>query len=413
VIDDRTLNKYKSCRTPFGSRLANSIDWEEQSFQQYEGRCAFLNEQNLCDIYIEAGEHMLCRTCRMYPRHIEEFENEREISLSLSCPVVARMLLKREQPVRFLSAEDEKEEAEDEEFDFFLYSALQDCRSAMIDSLQDRTYPVAIRMAKILALAHDVQNRINSRRIFEIEEVLERYQRPGADAALQRKLLRWMEERTEWITGKNSGSDVDTQEHPGSVAIWAMQKKKELLALLDELEVLDASWQEQLKVYREFLYEKGEILYTKRRKLIARLWARQDSEVEAKKVAANVHPEYERTGWTEIESEQLMVYFIFTYFCGAIYDGDAFAKVKMAVVSTLILRELELAAQIGMGPMTLITLEDRARIAWRYSRELEHSDENLNRMEELMNETKVCSFETLLLLLLNEDKLAKEDVEDE
>ena len=29
--------------------------WKEGSFKQYHGRCAFLNEENLCDIYSEAG----------------------------------------------------------------------------------------------------------------------------------------------------------------------------------------------------------------------------------------------------------------------------------------------------------------------------------------------------------------------
>ena len=62
-------------------------------FRQYNRRCAFLNEENLCDIYTEAGPEMFCRTCRNYPRHIEEFEGLREISLSLSCPEAARILL--------------------------------------------------------------------------------------------------------------------------------------------------------------------------------------------------------------------------------------------------------------------------------------------------------------------------------
>lgn len=45
-----------------------------------------MNEENLCDIYTEAGKKMLCKTCTRYPRHYEEYENLREISLSLSCP---------------------------------------------------------------------------------------------------------------------------------------------------------------------------------------------------------------------------------------------------------------------------------------------------------------------------------------
>ena len=93
VIDPVSLKKYKDHPGFFGNRLRNSIDWEKGSFEQYNGRCAFLNEEGLCDIYAEAGEGMLCKTCTRYPRHYEEYENLREISLSLSCPAAARLVL--------------------------------------------------------------------------------------------------------------------------------------------------------------------------------------------------------------------------------------------------------------------------------------------------------------------------------
>ena len=35
----------------FGKRLRNSIDWEEECFYQKNRRCAFLNDENLCDLY--------------------------------------------------------------------------------------------------------------------------------------------------------------------------------------------------------------------------------------------------------------------------------------------------------------------------------------------------------------------------
>lgn len=368
VIDDAALEKYKAMAgirkikkgrpvmerkggTPFGNRLANSIDWENQTFLQYAGRCAFLDEQNLCDIYTEAGPEYFCKTCRNYPRHIEEFENEREISLSLSCPVVARMLLDRAEPVKFVSRDTDEEE-QDEEFDEFLYFMLQDCRSVMIEILQNREKPVAFRMAKVLALAHDVQNRIDARQMFDIENVLERYQREGADEALEKKLEKKLERSVRMVF------------------------REKLMGLLEELEVLDPSWPEQLKIYKKSLYGHGEAAYE-----------------------AFVSEGESRMTWKEIEAEQLMVYFLFTYFCGAVYDGDALAKVKMAIVSTLLIQEMELAelaAEKSRGQDCGISLEDRARIAWRFSRELEHSDQNLDTMEVLMNESEAAEFEWLL-----------------
>ena len=55
MIDETTLKRYKKQSGVFGNRLFNSIDWKEKAFLQYDRRCAFLNEENLCDIYTEAG----------------------------------------------------------------------------------------------------------------------------------------------------------------------------------------------------------------------------------------------------------------------------------------------------------------------------------------------------------------------
>ena len=102
-IDDTTLRKYRKMKGPLGSRLLNEIDWKEKCFRRYNGRCAFLNEEGLCDLYLEGGQsRAFCRTCRMYPRHVEEFEGAREISLSLSCIRAAQTILGCREPVRFL-----------------------------------------------------------------------------------------------------------------------------------------------------------------------------------------------------------------------------------------------------------------------------------------------------------------------
>ena len=96
VIDDATLTQYSeiSNEHPFKERLNQSIDWDEEVFKQDKcGRCAFLNDENLCDLYTALGEENLCHTCSTYPRHIEEFEDLREVTLSLSCPEVARILM--------------------------------------------------------------------------------------------------------------------------------------------------------------------------------------------------------------------------------------------------------------------------------------------------------------------------------
>lgn len=333
VIDEKSMRRYRKEKGSFGNRIRNSVNWKEKTFLQYENkRCAFLNEENLCDMHIEAGPEMMCATCRKYPRHIEEFENEREITLSMSCPAAAVMILGKQEPVSMLTAEDDREE-ELEEFDFFLYSALQDTREEMLGMLQNRKIPVHLRMAEVLALAHDVQNRISANRIFEIETLLERYRGEQAQKRLQTQIG---QERKR----KNA---------------------EELLLLAEEFEVLDPVWKKDLQIW--------------------------------KKCAQIQQPEE----IPENEIEQMAVYYLYTYFCGAVYDGDALAKAKMAVVSTLIWEELCRAEEARKGEK--LTFEDRVKLAYRYSRELEHSDQNLNTMEELMNHREEASFSGLMEIL--------------
>ena len=153
VADEASLEKYKNETGTFAERLKESVNWEEGTFKQdKDRRCAFLNQSNLCDMYTALGEESLCRTCKLYPRHIEEFEDVREVTLSVSCPEVARILMNKKEPVHFLTYEKEGEE-EYEEFDPFLYSMLVDARDAMLGILQDREHSLKIRVGLILGMA--------------------------------------------------------------------------------------------------------------------------------------------------------------------------------------------------------------------------------------------------------------------
>lgn len=337
VIDEKSRKKYKRYLGAFGKRLRASVDWKEGSFCQNRKRCAFLNEDNLCDIYKNAGEHMLCDTCRRYPRHVEEYEDLREISLSISCPVVAQMLLYREEPVRFLAKESKMPPEEYEEFDYMLFTKLCDARELMISILQNRREDIRTRIAMVLSLGHDIQRRISADRLFEIDEILERY---ASEGALQR-----FEKRC-----------ADYRESPPEIV---EEISRELESLLDELEVL----KDDFPNYRRERLGKG---------------ARSVSGEEA------------------VCLEQLMVYFIYTYFCGAVYDCQAYGKVKFAVASTMIIRSLWMGdSRFGTG----LAGEAVTEAAYRYSREVEHSDTNLLHMEEMLLGDKMLGIENMIRLL--------------
>ena len=347
VIDEKSQKKYKKVRGSFRKRLLRSIDWKEGVFKQSaDKRCAFLNENNLCDMYTALGSKSLCKTCRLYPRHIEEFEGVREISLSLSCPEVAKILLAKKESVKFVSFEKEGEE-EYEDFDLLLYSKLADAREVMIRILQDRTMPISLRSGLVLAIAHDMQGRINREEIFGCDEVLDKYQTESAKRFVEQKIEEWQN---------------DWQER--------FHFSKNNFELLHELELLKEDWFVTLTETEQLLYSD--------KNLYAGLCTGFEEWCEAN-----------LPDW-EIIQEQIMVYFVFTYFCGAVYDGRIYGKIQMAAASLFYIEQMLMARFVkNEGHLYEVDIQD---IVYRYSREVEHSDENLERLEKIMEkEVWLCT----------------------
>ena len=80
VIDDDSLERYQEYDGDYRPELHRKVNWKEGVFRHgRSGKCAFLRDDMLCDLYIHMGKESLCTTCREYPRHTEEFENVREV----------------------------------------------------------------------------------------------------------------------------------------------------------------------------------------------------------------------------------------------------------------------------------------------------------------------------------------------
>ena len=77
-IDPDTADYYRSCITdgdPFSPQLSQKICWESPAhfLLKEDDRCPFLNQDNLCEIYIHLGEQALCEICDQHPRFHEWF----------------------------------------------------------------------------------------------------------------------------------------------------------------------------------------------------------------------------------------------------------------------------------------------------------------------------------------------------
>lgn len=86
-----------------------------------------------------------------------------------------------------------------------------------------------------------------------------------------------------------------------------------------------------------------------------------------------------RLKW-EIFLEQIQMFFLYTYFCGAVYDDCIYSKIGLAVLSACYIQEYSMCSWYLNGKKT--DMQECIRLAYRYAREVEHSDENLNTFEE-------------------------------
>ena len=153
-IDEHTLEVYRQKEGPMGDRLRSHIDFDcdcPHFITGPDGRCPFLNEENLCDLIIHMGEESLCGICTDHPRFRTEFSDRTEMGLGLCCEEAARLILTNEETVRLIQTEDDSCETEADESDLYLYSL----RDNAIAVAQDRSFSVAERMEH-LAMVFDI-----------------------------------------------------------------------------------------------------------------------------------------------------------------------------------------------------------------------------------------------------------------
>ena len=361
VIDKETLKKYTKIKGGFKKEIFKNVNWLQGTFKQDKNkRCAFLNDKNLCDLYLSQGEEGFCKTCREYPRHTEEFEGVREITLSISCPEVARILMNRMEPVQFLSEEKEGEE-EFEDFDPFLYSILEDARKEMITILQNRNLTISDRVLLVLGMAHDMQGRMNRQEMFACSDVITKY--------TTAKAVQFV--RDYQIKTKLKGEEM-TFAHT-------------MFKHLYELELLREEWGILLKETEDLLYQDTED-YSKTKeefhtylKNKAASENHSSKEVEGKTIAEDGNSNIN----INIHLEQLLVYFLFTYFPGAVYDGEIYAKVQLAVYCVWMIWEIWMARWLKNEKS--LDLEEMTELVYRFSREVEHSDLNLREIERILS----------------------------
>ena len=334
-IDEDTAAYYEQVKGAFGDRLREHMVFADgcRSFALLKNRfCPFLNRQGLCDICIELGEEALCEVCTEFPRFTIEYENTTEKVLSLACEEVGRLIFSSDQKIGW-EAYGEPEDSSEQDWEEDERPAVEAHR---LETVRERSVSI-------------LQDR--SKGVFE-------------RAA---EYLRYCEKQQKNLYGAGESSVTEQWEENETQAYADFLGR---LRIYDELEVLDEKW----------LGEK---------ELLASSFGEENYRIRQKQFLKEMK---ER----EYEYEQLLVYFTNRYLMRAYYDANLLQRAKFAVLSVLMIRDMDVARWVRHGKFSK---EDRIDTAKIYAREVEHSEENMEFLADTLQFEELFETERLLLQL--------------
>ncbi len=356
VIDEETYDYYENLSGSFGERLRSEMvnDGEDNIFVLKNGNCAFLNENKLCDIYNELGEDSLCYTCKKYPRYMEEFGNLREIGISLSCPEAARIILGDSNKVEFELSENDEFITSYNDIDAMLFIELMQCRNIIFNILQNRNIDLNIRAAIILNFAKEVKDKINEDNLISLKTIKERY--------LDKNFI------------NKTSSDLDKNISNKEQWYNDMEEYFHMFKSLKHINNNDPLGLDKVLCYIKSSAENKDIYLDKYKKF------------------NNFYKD------NMYKFENILAYFVFRYFMKAVFDYDVAAKVKTAVVSYLMIKQLCIVRWVESGDLSD---EDMVDISHTYSKDIEHLEENIDTLAEIFKTNPVFKEDRIINILIN------------
>lgn len=356
-VDSVSYEYYKSVGGAFGDRLKSVMVPSDDggcTFTLNNGRCPFLNDKNLCDLYTELGEDKLCETCAEFPRFINEYGNLREIGIAPSCKTAGEIIFNCKERISFDVEDDGKPITVYNDIDGNLYMQLLNARNTAFNIVQNENFTVDECCILLLEFAHRIQRHMDKENDCLIANVVKAFDDDKLANILKKCLGRYDK--------KNSG----------------FENISDLFAKFKGMEVINADWYIYLEKQKKFI------------------------EGCTKQGGADIYREYYKEFdkvYTDsvYEYRQLLIYYVYRYFLSAVYDYDVLLKVKNAIVGYVILKHLDVAAFVDNG--NEFTKAEQIDIAHLYSRQFEHSYTNFERYSEMFCKKRCYSLSSLMRFL--------------
>lgn len=301
----------------FGKKLRDNIDYDNLCFKLKDGKCPFLDNNNLCGIYKELGEEHIGIVCDQFPRFTEYFGNVKERGIGLACEEAAKIILTDRSNFSYSETDTDEDVFDDSEFDSSLANMLMLLRDEFMYVIEKTDYTFNQKMIIIINMAADFQNHINNNDYNSMNKLYKKIKQHDFNSC--------------FISDFRQISFNELEQNMTSV--W--------YAYL-ELETLGDEWPDFTDKIMDFLHPENSN-------------ASENNEQESRKIQYNQafeeYTKYLNSYYAEntAELENILKYYIFRYLLKASYDHDLFGKIQLAAANIAILRDMEIYRFIQMA----------------------------------------------------------------
>lgn len=366
-IDDESYSYYMQVEGEFGKRIRENIKEYDIKEEQYEShgfclterkRCPFLNEHNLCDIILNLGEEAICDVCTYTPRNFLEYGGVREISISPSCAEAGRLIFGQKNKVTFCERESgEALSIVEEEDDILWAKQVMQIRDGAIFLFQNREKPLHERVADGICYAHKIQEYFN------------REDYDGAERFAKNVLE---EEHVAYQQLHRIKTECESRQERILDCYNAFCMR---VRAYSELDSIGDEWETTLQgIWKVFLSESGKENYLHQRE---------------------AYMQYIEQENREFEFEQMLVYEAFLFLGRCVDDDNFWGKMQYVIAGYLMMKDMDTLRFYEKNQH--FTLEDRIDIARIYAKEIEHSQDNLDILEEAFLFEDCFTIENMLM----------------
>lgn len=368
-VDEKTYKKYKKLKGDWGKRINSNISrnrskGKENNFRYGKinlknGKCELLTEEGLCTLHRDLGEKYLCMTCKIYPREVNKYGEIYEKNLSLSCPEVARYLVKNNNVFSFNMDDETLTEIEKEVVSYGddnkrLYPLLWDSRNLAIEIVQFKEISIWKRIVFLKMLIDKVQNVIKNSNYSEYEEIL--------------KIFRSQIEDINIINSLDNISVIP------AVKVKFIQSA---LQIRKNIGINNEKFNNLIDEYNELVKNDDENKDT------------FELVIEKEKEFNEYLKEYQDI------FENLLVYLVYKHFMNAVNTKDLNKECNNIIISYAVIKMLLLARWFKNSKN--LTEDDFVEVFYVFSRVIEHNEVFLT---DLNNKLKEAGYDTIAYLTI-------------